>query len=94
MAVVYNGFGAAPQLVTTVTADVGECLAGYLTSASLTVPGSQPGMHFHISAPSLEDNLAIVSAVCTTAGTITVRFLNATVGNINPASQVFYIIGL
>ena len=94
MAVEYRGFGSTPQLIASVTADLGTCYAGYLTAANLTVPGSTPGMHFHISAPSLEDNLAIVSAVCTTAGTVVIRILNATAGNIDPASQTFYVIGL
>ena len=95
MAVVFQGFSSVPQIVVgPITADIGECLAGYLKEADLTVPGSQPGMHFIVTAPDLEDNLAIVSAVCATAGTVAIRIMNATVGNIDPASQSFYVIGL
>ncbi len=95
MAVDYRGFGSAPQLVAKVTADVGNIPTVTSTAVDFTVPGSQPGMFFVIAAPDLTAGLAISGgAFCGTAGTVTVRFVNPTGLDINPASQAFYFIGL
>jgi len=95
MAVQFQGFSSIPQItVGPITHDPGTCYAGYLTEVTLTVPGSLPDMHFHVTAPSLEADLAIVAAYCTTAGSVIIRILNATAGNIDPASQSFYVLGL
>jgi len=94
MAVTYSGFSAAPQISTKVTATPGSITTVTATEVSLTVPGTQPGMHYIVTAPDLETNLGIVSAVCTTAGTLKVRFINPTAAPIVSASQTFYILGL
>jgi hypothetical protein len=90
----YQGFASTAQINVAVTVDPDSVTAATVGAQSVTVPGAQPGMWFVVSAPSLEANLAIGGAECTTAGTVVVRIVNPTAGNINPASQVFYILGL
>lgn len=90
----YQGFSGGPQLIATVTANPASVSAASVSAASLTVPGAKPDMHFIVTAPSLEANLAIGGAFCTTAGTVVVRIINPTASPIDPASQTFYILGL
>lgn len=91
----FKGFSSVPQIVVgPITADPDNILAATVGTVSLTVPGSTPDMHFIVSAPSLEANLAVGGAYCTTAGTVVLRIVNPTVGAINPASQSFYVLGL
>lgn len=90
----FTGFSAVPQLVAKVTVDPDQVAGASVGAQSLTVPGSTPDMHFLVTAPSLETNLAVGGAYCTTAGTVVVRIVNPTANPINPASQTFYILGL
>ena len=91
---VYQGFASVPQINVKVTQDPASVTAATVSAESFTVPGSQPGMWFLVSAPALEANLALGGAECTTAGTVVVRIANPTAGNIDPASQDFYFLGL
>jgi len=90
----FTGFSAVPQLVSKVTVDPDQVAGASVGAQSLTVPGATPDMHFIVTAPSLETNLAIGGSYCTTAGTVVVRIVNPTANPINPASQTFYILGL
>lgn len=94
MPVAYNGFSSVAQLIAEVTQNPAEVAATAVAAESFTVPGARPGMHFVVSAPSLEANLAIGGAECTTDDTVVVRIVNPTALPINPASQTFYFIGL
>ena len=95
MAVVYQGFSSVPQIVVgPITIDPDSVSGSSVGAQSLTVPGAQPGMHFIVTAPSLETTLAIGGAYCTTAGTVVVRIVNPTASPVDPASQSFYVIGL
>jgi len=91
---VYSGFSSVPQINVAVTANLAEIPTATATKVAFTVPGATPGMFFVIAAPSLEDGLSIGSAYCAVAGTVQVLVVNPTVGPINPASQVFYFLGL
>lgn len=94
MAVNPTGFSVTPQLVTKVTVDPASVGAASVSAQSLTVVGATPDMHYIVTAPSLEANLAIGGSYCTTAGTVVVRIINPTAAPIDPASQTFYILGL
>lgn len=94
MAVNYTGFSSAPQLVTKVTGGPASMSPYSTTPISLTVAGAVPGMHFIITAPSLDADLAIGGAYCATAGTVVVRIVNPTAGTVALSSQTFYILGL
>ena len=90
----FTGFSAVPQLVASVTVDPDQVAGASVGAQSLTVAGATPDMHFLVTAPSLEANLAIGGAYCTTAGTVVVNLVNPTANPINPASQTFYVLGL
>lgn len=94
MAVNFTGFSASPQLVAKVTVDPASVGAASVSAQSLTVAGATPDMHFIVTAPSLDTNLAIGGSYCTTAGTVVVRIVNPTAAPIDPVSQTFYILGL
>lgn len=49
---------------------------------------------FLVFAPSLEGGIVIGPGIVTTAGTVTARLQNVTTGAIDPASQVFVVVGL
>jgi hypothetical protein len=90
----FPGIGSGKPLILDVTVDPANILANTTLALSLTVPGAIPGQVFLVKADSLEANLAIGGAYCATAGTVVVRIVNPTVGAINPASQIFTVIGL
>jgi hypothetical protein len=94
MAVDYRGFSSTPQLVAKVTTDVANITAASVSIVSFTVPGSTPGQFFVVAAPDLDTGLAIGDAFCDTAGTVKVRIINPTIGDVNPVSQDFYFLGL
>jgi len=94
MALQFQGFSGTAQLVTSVTADPGTIYSGFTTDVSLTVPGVRPDRFYVVTAPSLEANLGIVNVYCSVKDTLILRLGNFSVGNIDPGSQTFYIIGL
>lgn len=95
MALDPKGFSAAPQLVAgPVTVDPGTVYSGFTTDVSVTVKGARQDMHIICFAPSLEANLGIVHCYCSANDTVIVRLGNFAVGNIDPASQSFYFLGL
>jgi len=89
-----NGFSGVPQLVAKVTSNPGSISAASVLAHSLTVNGATPDMAYIVTAPSLEANVAIGGAFCTTKGTVVVRLINPTAAPIDPASQTFYVLGL
>lgn len=90
----FTGFSSVAQLLAEVTVDPDSVSGASVGAQSLTVPGSTPDMHFIVTAPELEANLAIGGAYCTTAGTVVVNIVNPTASPIDPAEQTFYVIGL
>ena len=95
MALNVKGFSAAPQLVAgPVTVDPDIVYSGFTTDVSVTVKGARQEMFFLCFAPALEANLGIVHCYCSANDTVIVRLANLSVGNINPASQSFYFLGL
>lgn len=94
MPVAYNGFSSVAQLIAEVTQNPAQVSGASVGAESFTVPGARPGMHFVVSAPSLEANLGIAGAECTADDTVVVRIINPTANPINPAEQTFYFIGL
>ena len=77
-----------------VTVDLATINANTAPERTLTVPGCPAGRHYIVTAPSLEANVGIVGAKCTTKGSLLVRFLNPTGSGIDPASQDFHIIAI
>lgn len=49
---------------------------------------------FLVVAPALDGGIVIGPGIVTTAGTVTARLQNVTVGAIDPASQTFVVVGL
>ena len=87
--------GAATRpIIIEVTADPASIAANTTGTVSLTVPGSVPGMQFHVTAPALESGLVVGQAYCTTAGTVIVTLGNVTVGAVDGASQTFQVVAL
>lgn len=94
MPVTYSGFSSVPQIVAKVTSNPASISAASVLAHSLTVAEARPGMHFIVTAPDLEANVAVGGAYCSTKGTVVVRLVNPTAAPIDPASQTFYVLGL
>ncbi len=84
---------SVPQLVTTVTLDPSAIGANTVSSETFTVTGANTDMNFSVSAPNLDAGLFILEATCATANILTISIWNTTVASVNPASQVFRVIG-
>ena len=86
----------SPQLAEEITAPAAttSILANTSQAISVTVPHIEPSHVPVIVAPSLEANLAIGSVYCTTAGTLVIRIINPTAGNLDMASQTLKLVVL
>lgn len=49
---------------------------------------------FLVVAPSMDGGIVIGPGIVTTAGTVTARLSNVTIGAIDPASQTIIVVGL
>lgn len=89
-----TGFSGTPRVIFSKTIDVGNITAATCKEVTVTgVPGLMPNMVFLAAAPSLEANLNIGVGWGTAVGTGKFRITNPTAGDIDPASQEFYLIG-
>lgn len=95
MALQFQGFSSTAQLVSgPITKDPGIVYSGYTTDVDLTVPGAKPDRFYIVVAPSLEANLGIVNCYCPSNDIVRIRLGNFSVGNIDPGSQTFYVLGM
>jgi len=82
------------QEVLTPTLDPSSINANSISVETFTVTGVNVDTLYHIDAPNLEAGLFILGATCATANVLTISIWNSTNASVNPASQVFRVIGL
>lgn len=82
------------QYVNQVTLDPSSINANSISVETFTVPGVIPYARYLVSCPTIENGLFLQGGSCTTAGVLTLSIWNNTNASVNPASQIFYIIGL
>jgi len=82
---------ANAPIVTSVTHDPANILAGAVNEETITVTGAVTGGRVIVSAPSLEANVVLSNEIVSAADTVKFRLFNPTGGAINPASQSFLV---
>lgn len=85
---------SVPQIVTTVTLNPGNIIAGTYSEETVSVAGSNATQMVLAFAPAIEAGVCLVNARCATAGTVILTFVNMTGADVNPASQTIHIICL
>lgn len=92
----FSTFSSTSQIaVQLVNATVPTVNSQIVTESSYTVGQSVPGMTFVVSCSGLPTGLAVGNVTCTTAGTVLIRWVNATSGNISGNSTTtINILGL
>ncbi len=88
-----TGSGSYQQVLTP-TLDPASINANSVSVETFTVTGVNVDTQYVVDAPNLEGGLFIVGSICTTANVLTLSIWNSTNGAVNPASQVFRVIGL
>lgn len=84
---------SVPQFVGDITLDPSSIPAFSYQTETFAVSGVTPDMIYSVRAASLESGLVLLGSNCTTAGTLILTFWNPTSAAINPASQVFKVLG-
>ncbi len=84
------------QIVYAATVNPANISANTTGETSVTITGAVPGQVFIVQPPADLDSGIICASVanCSTAGTVTLRLGNVTVGDINVASSTFNFIAL
>lgn len=82
------------QQVLTPTLDPSSINANSISVETFTVTGVNVDTQYRVDAPNLEAGLFIIGSTCATANVLTLSIWNSTNGAVNPASQVFRVIGL
>ena len=77
-----------------VTLDPANCSSAAHNAQTFTVTGLKTNHFVLVNAPNLETGVKIVAARCTAADTLELTFVNFSGGDVNPASQVFFVIAL
>lgn len=84
------------QIVVAATVNPASIAANTTGETSVSITGAVPGQVFLVQPPSTLDAGIVCAAVanCTTAGTVTLRLANVTVGAVDVASSTFNFIAL
>ncbi len=67
--------------------------ANSISTETFTVNGILPEFQYRVDCPTLEAGLFIIGAYCSAANTLSLSIYNTTVASVNPASQVFRVLG-
>jgi len=90
----FRGGSGDYQFLSNVTLNPANVTASSISSETFTITGINTDTMYVVDAPSLEAGLFLLGAVPTAVNTLRLDILNTTLADINPASQVFRIIGL
>jgi hypothetical protein len=77
-----------------VTLNPSNIPAGQTSVETFTVTGIRTSMTMHVNGPNLETGVKVVSARASAKDELELTLTNFTGGAVNPASQVFYVVGL
>lgn len=86
----------APKWIKSATVNPGSVSANSYLDVNIATSFKPAKVNdiFLVVAPSLEGGIVIGPGIVTSAGTVTARLQNVTVGAIDPASQTFIAVGL
>jgi len=90
----FFSFSSTPKFSQRVTLDPSNVPAASVNVETFTVSGLKTGMIPIVHGPSLETGVTLISSRVTANATLELTFQNNTGSGINPASQVFEVIGL
>ncbi len=92
MSVFLAGSGSY-TFVASPTLNPANVTANSISTETFTVTGVVPEFQYRTDCPTLEAGLFIVGSICTAKNVLTLSIWNTTNADINPASQVFRVLG-